>query len=109
MRKLIRYFFRLKLSDRLPRIPRMYSTDYNPRLVDHDTANLMRMTAIRSPQGAEILKKRHKTNASRDLVHLLPLQKPRRRRRLMPLLRRIEGTTPYDPLKRWAARAKGKR
>jgi hypothetical protein len=107
--KLIRYMMHIKTRDKLPRIPRQYSVEYQPEDIDQDTARLFGLTATRSRQGVEILKRRYHTKDAHELVFIIPIQRPRRHAVIMPMLRRWFGTTVYDPMKRWAARAKGKR
>lgn len=101
MKKAIRYFRHIKLADRLPLVPRHYSTEYDLKAVDADEEQLLKMTAIRSPQAVELLKKRYHVQNAKELTTMLPTRhKPRRGARLMPLIRRIMGTLPYDPMKR---------
>ena len=112
MSKLVRYFTHISLSDRLPRVPRGYSTDFDLKGVSEDEAALMRMSALRSPHSIERLKRRYGVNSTRELVELLPKKhKPRKGERLWPLIRRVFGTTRYDPMKRHylAHRRRGRR
>jgi len=107
--KLLKWLRHLSLSQRLPRIPRTYSTEYDSRAIDHDTSNLMRMTATRCPQGVDLLKRKHRAAAARDLVYGLPLQKPRRQNKLIPWIRGVFGTLGYNPMMRYAPRNRSKR
>lgn len=101
MSKLVKYFRHIPLRDRLPRVPRGYSTDFDLRGITDDEAALMRMSALRSPHSIERLKRKHGVSSARELVAKLPKKhKPRRGERLMPLIRRVFGTTAYDPMKR---------
>jgi hypothetical protein len=112
MSKLIRYFTHISLADRLPRVPRGYSTDFDLKAVSDDEAALMRMSALRSPHSIERLKRRYAVQSARELVAMLPKKhKPYRGARLMPLIRRVFGTTAYDPMKRYYLehRRKGRR
>ena len=112
MSKLFRYFRHIKLADRLPPLPRGYSTDFDLRSVTEDEATLMRMSALRSPHSIERLKRRYGAASAAALVAQLPKRhKPRRGERLWPLIRRVFGTTRYDPMKRYykERRRNGKR
>jgi hypothetical protein len=100
--KLLKYLFHTKTADKLPRMSRQYSTDYRPADVDADTVLLMRHTHARSPQGATLLKRRHRLQTARELIHYLPSQRRRRRNvgaRIMSAIRRAAGTTSYDPMR----------
>jgi hypothetical protein len=112
MSKLIRYFTHISLADRLPRVPRGYSTDFDLKAVSDDEAALMRMSALRSPHSIERLKRRYGVNTTQELIDRLPKRhKPHKGARLMPLIRRVFGTTAYDPMKRYYLehRRKGRR
>lgn len=112
MSKLVRYFTHIKLADRLPRVPRGYSTEFNMKGLSEDEAALLKMSALRSPHSIERLKRRYGVTTARELVALLPKRhKARKGARLMPLIRRVFGTTAYDPMKRHyiAHRRKGRR
>jgi hypothetical protein len=101
MSKLIRYFTHIPLANRLPKVPRGYSTDFDLKRVSEDEAALMNMSALRSPHSIERLKKRYGVASARDLVELLPKRhKARKGERLWPLVRRVFGTTRYDPMRR---------
>lgn len=101
MGKLWRYFRHITLANRLPPVPRGYSTDFELRAVSEDEATLMRMSALRSPHSVERLKRRYGVESAQELIAQLPKRhKARRGARFWPLLRRIAGTTPYDPMKR---------
>lgn len=101
MSKLLKYFFHVKTADKLPPIPRMYSTDEERPLTDKE-ATLMRMSAIRSPRNIERLKRRYRVSSEDDLIAMLPTR-PRKRRpeRLMPLIRRMLGLYRYNPARRY--------
>jgi len=99
---LLKYLFYRSLWQRLPVLPRMYSTEYHD--VDRDTATLMQMTQTRCPQGVEVLKKRHNARTAQELIATLPARRRKRRplRRLTNLYRRAMGLSDYDPMKRYA-------
>lgn len=100
--KLIRYFRHIKLADRLPPLPRGYSSDFDLRAVSEDEATLMRMSALRSPHSIERLKRRYGAASSAELIAQLPKRhRARRGERLAPLVRRVFGTTRFDPMKRF--------
>jgi hypothetical protein len=110
--KLVKYFTHITLRDRLPRVPRGYSTDFDLRGISEDEAALMRMSALRSPHSIQRLQRRHGVSSARELVAKLPKKhKPYKGARLWPLIRRVFGTTAYDPMKRTylAHRRKGRR
>jgi len=110
--KLITYFRHIKLADRLPPLPRGYSTEFDLRSVSDDETTLMRMSALRSPHSIERLKRRYGVSSAQELIDRLPKRHAARRgERLWPLLRRVFGTTRYDPMKRYyhEHRRKGKR
>jgi hypothetical protein len=99
--KLIRYLTHIKTSDRLPPLPRGYSTEFEMRQVADDEATLMKISAIRSPQNVDTLKRRHGAQNARELIDVLPRKhRPRRGPRLLQLIRRIFGIAPYDPMRR---------
>lgn len=101
MNKLLKYFTHIKLADRLPPIPRMYASDYDTRALSDEELKLMKMSAIRSPQGIHILKRRKQAATAGALIDMLPTtHKPRRGARLMPLMRRIFGVSSYDPMRK---------
>lgn len=101
MSNLIKYFIHIKLADRLPRLPRQWANDYDPHDVSNDDADLMRVTAIRSPHGVKILKRRYRLESSQDLKRAVPVRfRPNRGNRLLPLLRRIFGLSAHDPMRR---------
>lgn len=100
--KLIKYFRHIKLSDRLPPLPRGYSTDFDPRSAADEEVTLMRMSALRSPHSVERLKRRYGAANAQELIDQLPKRhKARRGQRFMPLVRRIFGTTAYNPMRRY--------
>ncbi len=95
---LIKYLRHVKTVDKLPRLPRMYSTDYETSELEEEEAQLMKITAVRSPQGARILERKFKADA-KSLASSLPIVPFRRKRdRVLPLIRKILGVLPYDPL-----------
>lgn len=101
MGNLIDYLRYQPVWRRLPRMPRMYSTEYDPKLLDHDTVTLMQQTHVRSPQGVEVLKRKHGAASARELVQSLPPARYQRhiRARFMGLIRRTLGLTSFDPMR----------
>lgn len=99
---LLRYIFHRATWEKLPVLPRMYSSEYHD--VDRDTATLMQLTQTRCPQGVEILKKRYRAGSARELIEKLPSRHRKRRplKRLVNLYRRAMGLTAYDPMKAYA-------
>lgn len=108
MRKLTRYLFRLKTWQKLPPIPRQYSTDWHAAEVDKDGRTLMSLTHTRSPQGVELLIKRHKAKDAHELIDKLPKRKRKRNvgKRAAALARRAFGLLPYDPMATYARKNK---
>lgn len=102
MKGLIRYLLHRPTWQKLPVMPRMYSTDYSACDVDEDTQTLMRLTHTRCPQGVEVLKQRHGAKSARQLIEELPARRRKRHmvRRALALLQRALGLTSYDPMKR---------
>lgn len=101
MRKLVRYVIHRPTWQKLPMLPRrQYSVDYDPHSVDPDTSTLMSLTHVRSPQGVDLLKRRHRKRTARELIDSLPARRrPRRlKSRVMSLLRRALGLMSYDPM-----------
>lgn len=99
---LLKYIFHRATWEKLPPIPREYSSDYDVNEVDRETALLMSLTHTRCPQGVELLKKKHRASA-RELIHNLPMRRRPRRilSRVFSLYRRAFGLTAYDPTKRY--------
>jgi hypothetical protein len=99
--KIIKYFRHIKTSDTLPPVPHSYSSEFELKQLPEDVETLMKMSALRSPHNVERLKRRYGVETTAELVDQLPKRhKPRRGERFMPLLRRILGTTAYDPMRR---------
>lgn len=97
----LKYIFHRATWEKLPVLPRMYSTEFKLSDVDRDTETLMQMTHTRCPQGVEVLKKRHGAKSARTLIEQLPARRrPRRiKSRIMGVFRRAFGLLPYDPMK----------
>ena len=97
--KLTTYFLKVSTSQKLPRLPRMYATDYDAADLEVSEARLMTLTAIRSPQGVRILERRTGLTSD-DLAASLPVKRKWKRRGLMPVVRRLLGLNAYDPMRR---------
>lgn len=97
--KVLRWLLHRPTWQRLPIIPRQYGTQYDPTSIDADTALLMQLTQIRSPNNITALQRRYKATTARELIEVLPpRQRPRRlRQKAMSLVRRAFGVTSYDP------------
>lgn len=108
MKRLLRYLLRVKLSDRLPTIPRHFATDYEPGEVDRVAERLMQLSAIRAPGAISRLERRYRRPAD-DLARSLPLPRWRRRNTLKALLGRSLRLMNYDPFKRYAPRRRDRR
>ena len=96
----LRYLLHWPTWKKLPMLPRMYSVDYNPKEVDRDTEQLMKITRIRCPQGVKLLERRYHMTA-RELTIALTEQRRKRNfgRRIAAVVQRAYGLLPYDPMK----------
>lgn len=103
MRKLVKYINHQPRWRKLPRMPRDYSTDWQAKDVDRETATLMMQSHTRCPQGVKVLEKRHNSEA-RTLIRTLPPRRYKRDRRgrVLSLLRRVFGLMKYDPMQQYA-------
>ncbi len=113
MTGLLKYLLHRPTWQKLPMIPRQYAVGYDPFSVDDDTAMLMRLTQVRSPQAVKLLMKKHHAASARELIETLPARRRpwRLRARALALARRAFGLTSYDPLRRIARqhRRRGRR
>lgn len=102
--KLFRYLLHRPTWQKLPLMPRQYSTEFDAKQVDYDTAMLMSMAHVRSPHGVKLLLRKHNASSARELVEKLPARRRPRRlgARALGLVRRALGVTPYDPMKKIA-------
>ena len=103
MRKLLRFLLWVKLSDRLPRLPRHYGADFDPKTIAPAERTLMSLSYLRAPGAAKKLERR----AGRPLAELadaLPVPRWRRRNRIPALLGRSLKLLNYDPFRRYAPR-----
>lgn len=102
--KLFKYLLYRPTWQKLHMIPRQWASEYNARQVDRDTATLMQLTQVRSPQNVEILKRKHRANNARELIENLPARnRPRRvKSRALGLIRRALGLSSYDPMRQYA-------
>lgn len=100
MPNLIKALFHLATWQKLPMLPRTYSSDYELDEADRDVQMLMSLSHVRCPQGARVLERKHKTPAH-ELIDQLPQRHRRRRplKRAVGLIRRALGVTPYDPMR----------
>lgn len=98
---LLTYLLRLRTRERLPMIPRTYSSEYDVRQVDPDTIRLMAETQTRDPRGVHLLMRRHGAQSPRELLRILPPRKRKRnvRRRALALVQRVFGLSNHDPLR----------
>ena len=98
-KSIVKYLLYRPKWQRLPRLPRMYSVEFDKRLADRETQTLMRQSHTRSPQGVDILKARHNKQTAIQLIRSLPPAKRTRqiKRRLRNLICVIFGLTFYDP------------
>lgn len=98
--KLLRYLFTLRTGEKLPLLPRLYASEFDPGKVDRDTATLMKLTQTRCPLGVEYLKRRYRVSSAYELIYVLPSRRRRAHpgKRFMAILRRMFGTTSYNPM-----------
>ena len=97
--KALRALLYMATWQKLPMLPRDYSTDYDLAEVDRDTQRIMQLARVRCPQGVTLLEDRHKASR-RQLARDLDFKRRRRRplRRLVGYVQRALGVTPYDPM-----------
>ena len=100
---LIQYLLHRATWEKLPPLPRMYSSEYQVAEVERDVEMLMRQTHARCPAGVKVLEQRYRLSA-RELIEQLPARRRKRRigARAMAVLRRALGLMPYDPMKRFS-------
>lgn len=104
--KLLRVMYVMKRKERLPRLPRGYTTRYN-RKVGYDVEKVFHLSGARTPDAIPLLMKRRRVDSIQALIPLLPDP----HHKLKPLERlgrwtmRLMGTTPHEPvIKRSLAR-----
>ena len=99
MKTLLRFLFYRPAWQKLPMMNRMYSSEFHPDQADQDIQTLMQLTHVRCPQGVEVLKDRHGASTARELIERLPARRRKLRplKRVISLLQRLFGFTPYDP------------
>lgn len=110
--KLWHYIFHRPTWQKLNMIPRHYSVDYDLKSVDRDATHLMGLNQIRSPHMIDQLKRRYKVETAGELVEVMPSRRRPRHlgKRVIALINRAMGQTPYDPMKSIALRhRKGRR
>lgn len=97
---LIKHLFHRPTWQKLPKVPRWYSTDFDHKGIDPDVARLMQMSHIRSPHVVKMLMRKYGVDSPRELAAVLPARRHHRRvgARLLALIRRAFGVTPYDPM-----------
>lgn len=98
MIKLIRFIMRIKLRERIPKLPRgMLASPYDA--INEDERRVMARMGIRSPSGLRLAMKRYKAASVDELVSNLKHYQPRRRplARLAQMIGRLIGTHNYDP------------
>lgn len=107
--KLIKELWRIKLRDRIPKLPRgMLATEYSE--ISEDERRIMARMGIRSPSGVKLAMKRAKVKSIEELVAQLKHHTPRRRagEKLFKMFGRLFGSRGYDP-HREALRRESKR
>lgn len=97
--KLLKVMFVMKRKERLPRLPRGYTTEYD-RKVGYDVEKVFFLSGVRTPDGIDGLLRRFRVSSIPELLPLLPDP----HRKLKPLERlgrwtmRLMGTTPHEPV-----------
>lgn len=113
MKRVLKYILHRPTWHKLPVLPRQYATDYDPALVDEDTATVMRLAHVRCPQGVEKVRRRHGARDTAELAAMLSWRhRPRYlKARALSMARTALGLTAYDPMKEIARqhRRKGRR
>jgi hypothetical protein len=97
---LIRYIFRLRNRDRIPKLPRgMLATHYDYAALDEHSIRVMARLGIRDPLGLKRAMKRYKAKTVDELVGKIEHQSPTRkiRERAMLALGRAVGGSPTPP------------
>lgn len=97
--KFRRHFFGMKRKDRLARLPRLLSSEYDSRTLNRDTIRLMNKTHVRSPEGVKVLMRRNGVSTVDELIEMLPHNYKRRdlRQRVHLWLQHLFGVTDYEP------------
>jgi hypothetical protein len=98
--KLFRYLNRITNGERIPKLPRMYATEYTT--LDPDSARIMTRYGIRSPSGLKLAMKRHNVTTVDQLVAKLEHHQAQRRirQKLQQGLERLSSGTKAIPHQR---------
>lgn len=96
--KFLKMLFYQKRKDRLPRVPRSFTTEYDRR-VSRDVERVFHRSAARSPEGVTRLMRRKRVKNIQELLPMLPMERKRKspRERFVMWLMRLNGELPYDP------------
>jgi hypothetical protein len=93
---LIRYIFRLRNKDRIPKLPRgMLATAYDYEALSEDAIRVMARLGIRDPLGLQRAMRKHKVGTVDELVGKIEHQSPTRKikeRAMLALGRAVGGT-----------------
>lgn len=95
--KLYRYLMRIRNAERIPKLPRMYASEYSQ--LDPDSVRIMARYGIRSPSGLKLAMKRHQVGSVDALAAILKHQETKRdlQRRLRSGLERLSSGTTAIP------------
>jgi hypothetical protein len=95
--KVWKYLTRIYNRDKIPKLPRMYASEYSS--IDLDSERIMARYGIRSPSGLKLAMKRHGVTTVDELVALLEHHKAQRdiRKRLRAGLDRFSSGTTAIP------------
>jgi hypothetical protein len=94
--KAFKYFHR---SQPLPKLPRQLVTEFDPSCCSDDELIVFMAGAARDRHHVARLMRRYCVSTAAELLPLLPKTKPPSlRKRVLDWLRRLEGSTAYDPL-----------
>lgn len=93
----LKMLFLIKRKDRLPRVPRSFTTAYDKR-VSRDVERVFHRSAARSPEGVNRLMRRKRVSSIDALLPLLAdRQHKTPRQRFVMWVMRLNGTTPFEP------------
>jgi hypothetical protein len=95
--RLIRFLWRLRWHERIGKLPRIASSEYDH--IDRDAARIMSRYGIRSPSGITAAMKKYKVKTVDHLVLKLEHRKAQRRigKKWQEALRRLSGGTRQNP------------
>lgn len=99
MMRLIRYFFGIKLRDRLPQLQHRVWSPFDSTSVDPEIHLILMAGIAPDPDAATDLLRQYKVATAAELLAALPRRSFNLKRKIRNLLMRIEGSYPTDPHK----------